>query len=189
MRVRNRLAMGIVGVLPLLGAAPRCGRERNEKCSMPARACDLRSVRVKNHVCGITHFDRIRKKMEADRASLLLIRQDPAKSEDPAKKNIIHAVGGNIGASATHRNKGIGTTATILPRLRGGARLDSIMPSLRGFRWLPRFSDGAQTAIGQFCVRTLARGRQHRLVTASDKCRKIKTWNAPVAQLERASAF
>ena len=86
MRVRNRLAMGIVGVLPLLGAAPRCGRERNEKCSMPARACDLRSVRVKNHVCGITHFDRIRKKMEADRASLLLIRQDPAKSEDPAKK-------------------------------------------------------------------------------------------------------
>lgn len=41
-----------------------------------------------------------------------------------------------------------------------------ITPSLRGFRWLPRFGDARQTAIGQFCVRTLARSRQHRLILA-----------------------
>jgi len=41
-----------------------------------------------------------------------------------------------------------------------------ITPSLRGFRWLPRFGDAPQTAIGQFCVRTLARSRQHRLIFA-----------------------
>lgn len=41
-----------------------------------------------------------------------------------------------------------------------------IAPSLRGFRWLPRFGNPVQTAIGQFCVRTLARSRQHRLILA-----------------------
>lgn len=41
-----------------------------------------------------------------------------------------------------------------------------ITPSLRGFRWLPRFGDSVETAIGQFCVRTLARSRQHRLILA-----------------------
>lgn len=41
-----------------------------------------------------------------------------------------------------------------------------ITPGLHGFRWLPRFGDGAQTAIGQFCVRALARSRQHRLIFA-----------------------
>jgi hypothetical protein len=35
-----------------------------------------------------------------------------------------------------------------------------------GTRWLPRFGNPVQTAIGQFCVRTLARSRQHRLVLA-----------------------
>jgi hypothetical protein len=41
-----------------------------------------------------------------------------------------------------------------------------ITPTLRGLRWLPRFGDREQTAIGQFCVRTLARSRQHRLIFA-----------------------
>jgi hypothetical protein len=41
-----------------------------------------------------------------------------------------------------------------------------ITPSLRGLRWLPRFGDRMQTAIGQFCLRTLARSRQHRLIFA-----------------------
>lgn len=33
-------------------------------------------------------------------------------------------------------------------------------------RWLPGFGNPVQTAIGQFCVRTLARSRQHRLILA-----------------------
>jgi hypothetical protein len=41
-----------------------------------------------------------------------------------------------------------------------------IAPSLHGPRWLPRFGNGVETAIGQFCVRTLARSRQHRLIFA-----------------------
>jgi CubicO group peptidase (beta-lactamase class C family) len=36
----------------------------------------------------------------------------------------------------------------------------------RLFRWLPRFGNEMQTAIGQFSVRTLARSRQHRLILA-----------------------
>lgn len=39
-----------------------------------------------------------------------------------------------------------------------------ILPSRRRLRWLPRFGSAAQTAIGQFTVRTLARSRQHRLL-------------------------
>jgi hypothetical protein len=39
-----------------------------------------------------------------------------------------------------------------------------IVPGSRRWDWLPRFGDQAQTAIGQFSVRTLARSRQHRLI-------------------------
>ena len=41
-----------------------------------------------------------------------------------------------------------------------------ITSARRSFRWLPRFGDAVQTAIGQFSVRTLARSRQHRLILA-----------------------
>ncbi|HLW82134.1 MAG TPA: hypothetical protein VKS20_08840 [Candidatus Acidoferrales bacterium] len=41
-----------------------------------------------------------------------------------------------------------------------------ITSTRRSFRWLPRFGNGVQTAIGQFSVRTLARSRQHRLMLA-----------------------
>jgi len=41
-----------------------------------------------------------------------------------------------------------------------------IAPSPRGVRWLPRFGTAEQTAIAQFCIRTLARSRQHRLILA-----------------------
>jgi hypothetical protein len=41
-----------------------------------------------------------------------------------------------------------------------------IAPSPRRLRWLPRFGNGTETAIGQFSVRTLARSRQHRLIWA-----------------------
>jgi CubicO group peptidase (beta-lactamase class C family) len=41
-----------------------------------------------------------------------------------------------------------------------------ITSSPRGFRWLPRFGNQLETAIGQFSVRTLARSRLHRLVLA-----------------------
>lgn len=41
-----------------------------------------------------------------------------------------------------------------------------LAPAARGVRWLPRFGNSRQTAIGQFCVRTLARSRQHRLILA-----------------------
>ena len=37
-------------------------------------------------------------------------------------------------------------------------------PARRRWGWLPRFGNQAQTAIGQFSVRTLARSRQHRLI-------------------------
>lgn len=44
---------------------------------------------------------------------------------------------------------------------------ESDITSVRGgLRWLPRFGNPMQTAIGQFCVRTLARSRQHRLILA-----------------------
>ncbi len=39
-----------------------------------------------------------------------------------------------------------------------------IMPGSRRFSWLPRFGSQAQTAIGQFSVRTMARSKQHRLI-------------------------
>ena len=39
-----------------------------------------------------------------------------------------------------------------------------IVPGSRGLRWLPRFGSEAQTAIGQFTLRTLGRSRQHRLI-------------------------
>jgi CubicO group peptidase (beta-lactamase class C family) len=39
-----------------------------------------------------------------------------------------------------------------------------IGPGSRHFAWLPRFGSRAQTAIGQFSVRTLARSKQHRLI-------------------------
>lgn len=41
-----------------------------------------------------------------------------------------------------------------------------IAPGVRRFKWLPRFGDGMQTAVGQFCVRTFGRSRQHRLIGA-----------------------
>jgi hypothetical protein len=41
-----------------------------------------------------------------------------------------------------------------------------ITSGLHSIRWLPCFGSAVQTAIGQFCVRTLARSRQHRLILA-----------------------
>jgi hypothetical protein len=41
-----------------------------------------------------------------------------------------------------------------------------ITSGARGVKWLPSFGSAAQTAIAQFCVRTLARSRQHRLILA-----------------------
>ncbi len=39
-----------------------------------------------------------------------------------------------------------------------------IAPGSSRFAWLPRFGSQAQTAIGQFTVRTMARSKQHRLI-------------------------
>ncbi len=41
-----------------------------------------------------------------------------------------------------------------------------IAPGVRRLGWLPPFGDRAQTAIGQFAVRTLVRSRQHRMILA-----------------------
>ncbi len=41
-----------------------------------------------------------------------------------------------------------------------------IAPGVRKLGWLPPFGDPAQTAIGQFAVRTLVRSRQHRMILA-----------------------
>ena len=41
-----------------------------------------------------------------------------------------------------------------------------IAPAAGGRSWLPRFGNGFATAIGQFCVRTILRSRQHRLLLA-----------------------
>lgn len=61
------------------------------------------------------------------------------------------------------------TTAYALSYMRTMRQIveqPDITPSLRGLRWPPHFGDRMQTAIGQFCVRTLARSRQHRLIFA-----------------------
>jgi hypothetical protein len=41
-----------------------------------------------------------------------------------------------------------------------------IVPRARGARWLPRFGDALETAVGQFSVRSLVRSRQHRIILA-----------------------
>ena len=48
--------------------------------------------------------------------------------------------------------------------LRRIAEQPDIQPSVRHLRWLPRFGNLLQTAVGQFCVRTLFRSRQHRVI-------------------------
>jgi CubicO group peptidase (beta-lactamase class C family) len=48
--------------------------------------------------------------------------------------------------------------------LRMIAEQPDIQPSIRRLRWLPRFGNSLQTAVGQFCVRTLFRSRQHRVI-------------------------
>lgn len=57
-------------------------------------------------------------------------------------------------------------TVSSLRTMRQIIEEPDIAPGLRGFRWLPRFGNSTQTAIGQFCVRALARSRQHRLIFA-----------------------
>ncbi len=44
------------------------------------------------------------------------------------------------------------------------AEQPDILPASRRLRWLPRFGNSPETAIGQFAVRTLLRSRQHRVI-------------------------
>lgn len=55
-------------------------------------------------------------------------------------------------------------TLSYLRTLRRIVEEPDIVPGSRRWGWLPRFGNQAQTAIGQFSVRTLARSRQHRLI-------------------------
>jgi hypothetical protein len=48
--------------------------------------------------------------------------------------------------------------------LRQIAEQPDILPNRSGLRWLPRFGDSFQTAVGQFSIRTLLRSRQHRVI-------------------------
>lgn len=41
-----------------------------------------------------------------------------------------------------------------------------LVPRARGFHWTPRFGSALETAIVQFCFRSIARSRQHRVVLA-----------------------
>ena len=41
-----------------------------------------------------------------------------------------------------------------------------LVPGSRGLHWTPRFGNALQTAIIQFCIRSLARSRQHRVALA-----------------------
>jgi hypothetical protein len=50
--------------------------------------------------------------------------------------------------------------------LRLIAEQPDIQPAVHRFRWLPRFGNSLQTAVGQFSVRTLFRSRQHRVILA-----------------------
>jgi CubicO group peptidase (beta-lactamase class C family) len=50
--------------------------------------------------------------------------------------------------------------------LRKMVEQPDIMPGSRGIRWLPRFGNSLETAVGQFSVRTLLRSRQHRVIFA-----------------------
>jgi hypothetical protein len=57
-------------------------------------------------------------------------------------------------------------TLSYLRTLRKIVEEPDITPGLRSLRWLPRFGNRVQTAIGQFSVRTLARSRWHRVILA-----------------------
>ena len=48
--------------------------------------------------------------------------------------------------------------------LRKIAEQPDIQPASRLLRWLPRFGNSLETAVGQFAVRTLFRSRQHRVI-------------------------
>ena len=48
--------------------------------------------------------------------------------------------------------------------LRKIAEQPDILPGSRRLHWLPRFGNSLETAVGQFCVRTLFRSRQHRVI-------------------------
>jgi len=50
--------------------------------------------------------------------------------------------------------------------LRRIAEQPDILPDRSGLRWLPRFGNSFQTAVGQFSIRTLLRSRQHRVILA-----------------------
>lgn len=50
--------------------------------------------------------------------------------------------------------------------LRQIAEQPDILPDRSGLRWLPRFGNSFQTAVGQFTIRTLLRSRQHRVILA-----------------------
>jgi CubicO group peptidase (beta-lactamase class C family) len=68
---------------------------------------------------------------------------------------------------------GISTLAAVVAHalswvrtLRQIVEQPEISSGARSVRWLPRFGNQVQTAIGQFTIRTLARSRQHRLILA-----------------------
>ncbi|HEY3835567.1 MAG TPA: serine hydrolase domain-containing protein, partial [Bryobacteraceae bacterium] len=48
--------------------------------------------------------------------------------------------------------------------LRMIAEQPDIQPAVRRLRWLPKFGNALQTAVGQFSIRTLLRSRQHRVI-------------------------
>ncbi len=48
--------------------------------------------------------------------------------------------------------------------MRKIAEQPDILPDSRRFHWLPRFGGAFETAVGHFCVRSLLRSRQHRVL-------------------------
>jgi hypothetical protein len=59
---------------------------------------------------------------------------------------------------------GVAYVLSYFQMLRKIIEEPDILPSARGARWLPRFGNAFETAIGQFSVRSLVRSRQHRMI-------------------------
>lgn len=74
-----------VDVLPLLGRGPTCRYARYVQRAVPAGTTKLAAVPLNEYVRGTANFNCIRKEIQTDRASPLLICQRPPEPKDQTK--------------------------------------------------------------------------------------------------------
>jgi hypothetical protein len=71
-----------------------------------------------------------------------------------------------VGSAALISVTALAYSLSYFRMLRKIVEEPDIAPSAGGARWLPRFGNALETAIGQFSVRSLLRSRQHRIILA-----------------------